>query len=58
MTPAIVIHAYGGVEQLTLSEIDLGSPGPGEVLIRHTGIGVNYIDTCFCPRLYPVTHRL
>jgi len=54
VTPAIVIHAYGGVEQLTLSEIDLGSPGPGEVLIRHTGIGVNYIDTYFRRGIYPI----
>jgi|TARA_B110000503_G_C7143250_1_gene411818 NADPH:quinone reductase len=43
-TRAIVIDAYGGPEVLRLREITLPPPEVGEVQIRHTAIGVNYID--------------
>ena len=41
---AVRVHAYGGVEQLRYEEIDLGQPGPGQVLIRHKAIGLNFAD--------------
>jgi NADPH2:quinone reductase len=54
VTRAIVVREYGGPEQLRLETIDTPAPGAGEVLVRHTGIGVNFIDT-YCRRgLYPV----
>lgn len=44
MTRAVRIHAHGGPEQLRAEAIDLPPPGPGEVRVRHTAIGVNYSD--------------
>lgn len=54
MVRAIVLNEYGGPDNLRLAQIDLPAPGPGEVLIRHTGIGVNFIDTYFRRGLYPL----
>ena len=45
MPQAIRIHATGGPEVLVLEEAAVGAPGPGEARVRHTVIGVNYIDT-------------
>jgi len=41
---AIVVERHGGPEVLVARDVTLRPPGPGEVLIRHTAIGVNYID--------------
>ena len=48
------IHAIkaGGPEVLTWTEIDVGEPGPGQVRIKHTAIGVNYIDVYMRSGLY------
>lgn len=43
-TRAIVVGRYGGPEELQLREIALPQPAPNEVQIRHTVIGVNFID--------------
>jgi NADPH:quinone reductase len=43
-TKAILVDRYGGPEVLRLAEIELPPPAPSEVQIRHTAIGVNYID--------------
>jgi len=45
MAHAIRIHAQGGPEVLRYEEVAVGAPGPGEARVRHTAIGVNYIDT-------------
>ncbi len=50
----IQIRAHGGPEVLTLEEVDTPTPGPGQVLIQHTAIGVNFIDTYHRTGLYPV----
>ncbi len=44
MTKAIRMHATGGPEVLSWDEIDVPTPGPGDVVLRHTAIGVNYAD--------------
>lgn len=41
---AVRVHAYGGVEQLRYEQIELGQPGPGQALIRHKAIGLNFAD--------------
>ena len=41
---AIRIHIHGGPEGLQWEEVHLPAPGPGEVRIRHTAIGVNFSD--------------
>lgn len=54
MARAIVLNAYGGPEQLALESVDVQEPDAGEVLIRQTAVGVNFVDT-YCRRgLYPV----
>ncbi len=51
---AIRIEAAGGPEVMTLVDIALPDPGPGEVRIRHTAIGLNFIDTYHRSGLYPL----
>ncbi len=43
----------GGPEVIQWREIELAAPGPGEVLVRHEAVGLNYIDTYFRTGLYP-----
>jgi len=54
MPHAIRIHANGGPEVMRWEEITVGDPGPGEVRVRHTAVGVNYIDTYQRSGLYKV----
>jgi len=51
---AIVVEAPGGPEALVLREVEVGAPGPGEVRLRHTAIGLNYIDTYHRTGMYPL----
>ena len=51
---AVRVHRTGGLEQLRYEEIDLGKPGPGEALVRHTAIGVNFTDIHFRTGRYPL----
>lgn len=54
MPHAIRIHATGGPEVLSWDEVAVGDPGPGEARVRHTAIGVNFIDTYQRGGLYPL----
>jgi NADPH2:quinone reductase len=54
MTHAVRIHSYGGPEVLRWETIEVPKPGPGQVRIRHTAIGLNFIDTYERTGLYPV----
>ena len=45
MVKAAVIYEMGGPEVFRWEEVDVDSPGSGEVRLRHTAIGVNYADT-------------
>ncbi|MBB1029617.1 quinone oxidoreductase [Dietzia sp. SLG310A2-38A2] len=49
---AVRISEHGGPDVLEPVEVDTPSPGPGEVLVRTTSIGVNYIDTYFREGIY------
>ena len=53
MAKAIRIYEHGGPEVMRFEEVDPGRPGPGQVLLRHTAIGVNFLDTYFRTGLYP-----
>lgn len=44
MAEAIVIRQHGGPEVLRLEAVEVGAPGPGEIRIRQTAIGVNFHD--------------
>ncbi|HYN42139.1 MAG TPA: quinone oxidoreductase [Thermoanaerobaculia bacterium] len=54
MTHAIRIHHTGGPDVLSWEEVEIGHPGTGEVRIRHTAIGLNFIDTYYRSGLYPL----
>jgi len=53
MPNAIRVHAYGGPEVLRWEAVDAFEPGHGEVLIRQTAIGLNFIDVYERTGLYP-----
>ena len=55
MSKGIILHKNGGPEVLTWEEIEIGEPGPGQVLLRQTAIGLNFIDVYHRTGLYPVT---
>ncbi len=52
MTNAIRIHETGAANVMKLEQVELGEPGPGEVLLRQHAIGVNYIDVYFRSGIY------
>ncbi len=52
MTKAIRIHTNGGPEVLKYEDVPTPEPGPGEALIRHYAVGLNYIDVYFRTGLY------
>lgn len=52
MPKAMVVHEIGGPEQLSWEDVSKPAPGPGEVLLRHTAIGLNFIDVYFRTGLY------
>jgi NADPH2:quinone reductase len=54
VTRAIRIHTYGGPDVLRWEEVDVGMPGPGQVRLRHTAIGLNFIDVYHRSGLYPL----
>lgn len=54
MTHAIRIHSYGGPEVLRWESIEVPEPGPGQARVRHTAIGLNFIDTYERTGLYPL----
>src|SRR5215470_16300967 len=51
---AVRFAAPGGPEVMKLETIDLADPGPGEVLVRQTAVGVNYQDTYHRSGFYPL----
>jgi NADPH2:quinone reductase len=54
MVKAIRIHKTGGPEVLTWEDVDVPAPKQGEALVRHTAVGLNYIDTYHRSGLYPL----
>jgi len=54
MPHVIRIHQNGGPEQMRWEEVTVGDPGPGEVRVRNTAIGLNFIDTYHRSGLYPM----
>lgn len=54
MTRAVLVRQTGGPEVLSVEDMPLGSPGPGEIALRQTAIGLNFIDTYQRSGLYPV----
>ncbi len=58
MTKAIVIERHGGPEVMRYEDVDVGAPGPGQVRMRHTAIGLNFLDTYYRTGLYAAPNGL
>jgi NADPH2:quinone reductase len=54
MPKAIRIHQHGGPEVLKWEDVEPGPPGPGEALVRHEAVGLNFIDVYHRTGLYPL----
>ena len=54
MAKAVRYHKQGGPEVLQYEDVAVGDPGQGQVRIRHTAIGVNFVDTYQRSGLYPM----
>src|SRR5919106_3084715 len=54
MPYAVRIYEHGAPEIMSWEEVEVGDPGPGEVRVRHTAVGLNYIDTYQRSGLYPI----
>src|SRR5205814_9920834 len=54
MVQAIRFAKTGGPEVLEWQQVEVGKPGPGQVRLRHTAVGLNYIDTYQRSGLYPM----
>src|SRR5262245_5963861 len=54
MPHAIRIHEHGSAEKLKWEAVEVGDPGPGQVRVRNTAIGLNFIDTYQRSGLYPM----
>lgn len=54
MTKAVRFHRTGGPEVLQVDEVQVGDPGDGQARVKHTAIGLNFIDTYHRSGLYPL----
>jgi NADPH2:quinone reductase len=55
MSRAIRLHSIGGPEVLSLEPVQVARPGRGQVRIKQTAIGLNFIDVYVRTGLYPAT---
>jgi NADPH2:quinone reductase len=53
MSKSILMHENGGPEVMKLEEVEVGAPGPGQVKVKQTAIGLNFIDIYTRSGLYP-----
>ena len=54
MVHAIQFHEPGGPEVMKWEDVEIGDPGPGEVLLRHRAVGLNFIDVNHRAGTYPI----
>ena len=54
MTHAIRIHEHGGPEVMKWEAVEVGAPAAKEIRVRHTAVGLNYIDTYHRTGLYKI----
>ncbi|MEQ9637372.1 MAG: quinone oxidoreductase [Devosia marina] len=54
MTRVVAVNTVGGPEMLSIEDWEVGVPGPGQVRVRQTAIGLNFIDTYQRSGLYPL----
>jgi NADPH2:quinone reductase len=54
MAKAIRLQQTGGPEVLSLENVEVGAPGPGQARVRHSFVAVNFIDIYFRTGRYPM----
>lgn len=54
MPHAMRIHEHGGAEKMRWEMVDVGDPGPGQVRVRSTAVGLNFVDIYQRNGLYPM----
>ena len=54
MPKAIRVYENGGPDKMRWEEVKVGAPGPGQVLVRNTAVGLNFIDTYHRGGMYPM----
>src|SRR6202045_4491686 len=54
MSKVVRFHETGGPEVLRWEDVEVGEPGEGQARVRHTAVGLNYIDTYHRSGLYPM----
>jgi NADPH2:quinone reductase len=54
MPKAIVVHETGGSDRLRWEDLPDPTPGPGQARVRHTAVGLNFIDVYHRTGLYKV----
>ena len=53
MPHAMRVYEYGGTEKLRWEQVEVGAPGEGQVRVRNTAVGLNFVDTYQRSGLYP-----
>ena len=53
MNHAIKIYHTGGPDEMRWEPVEIGDPGPGEIRLRHSAVGLNFIDVYFRTGTYP-----
>lgn len=51
---AVRVHAQGAADVLSYEDVDVGSPGPGQIRVKQSACGLNYIDVYMRSGLYPL----
>ena len=54
MVRAVRIHKPGGAEELKFEEVEVGAPGQGQIRLKQTAVGLNFIDVYHRTGLYPI----
>ncbi len=54
MPHAMRIHEHGGAEKMRWEAVEVGDPGPGQVRVRNTAVGLNFVDIYQRNGLYPM----
>src|SRR5882672_6480223 len=54
MPYAMRIHEHGGPEKLRWAQVQVGEPGEGQLRVRSTAVGLNFVDTYQRSGLYPM----
>jgi NADPH2:quinone reductase len=55
VSKGIIIRAHGGPEVMKWEEVSVGKPGPGQVRLRQTAVGLNFLDVYHRTGLYPTS---